>query len=330
MLRRRTVQLAAVTAVVVGSVVPATAAVASPAASPQVPTPAGAAAALGVTGTPDGWIHFSHTLEPYLAHKKTSVIKGTVGADGQCVFASTSAAAPLGSSGYSEETGFNPAACKESVVSGTLTQAGQAELAAQAAAAPSATGAQTNAESASTAGAAPTATHPKSTTAAPAVTAAAAGTWAAFEKVSYVDPLDITITSVTDNLTWSGNGIGASSGGVITGGSAYAVPYKFAYDNWSSSGVSFAWRGCIGCSYLTSQAYDTFYNTDFELVVVALTGVSGYAACGFDSRPATFYLAPWTEGFPNGYYSWGHSNSVSGGCSDLVHFRENHGGGHSS
>lgn len=99
------------------------------------------------------------------------------------------------------------------------------------------------------------------------------------------------------------------------------MSYKFNYDNWSTSAITFAWRGCIGCTYLTSQAAQTFYNSDFELIIVALTGVGGYAACGFDSSPATFYLSPWTEGYPNGYYSWGHSNSVHGGCSDLVHFR---------
>lgn len=163
-----------------------------------------------------------------------------------------------------------------------------------------------------------------------AVTAAAAGSWASFEKVSYVDPFDITITSLVDNLSWSGNGVPASSNGKITGGSAYAVSYKVNYDNWSTSSISFASRGCIGCTYLTNQAAQTFYNRDFELVIVSLLGIGGYAACGFDSSPATFFLSPWDKGYPNGYYSWGHTNSVKGGCSDLVHFRENHGGGHSS
>lgn len=164
--------------------------------------------------------------------------------------------------------------------------------------------------------------------------ATGAGSWRAFEKTSYVDPLDITITSVTTNLAWSGDGRPASSGGHIVsslnGDHSYAVPYQFAWDNWSSSGVSFAWSGCIGCSSLGLRSADTFHNTDFELVVVAIMGVAGYAACGWNGNPANFYLAPTTTGYPNGYYGWSHSSSVSGGCSNLVHFRENHGGGFSS
>jgi len=59
-------------------------------------------------------------------------------------------------------------------------------------------------------------------------------------------------------------------------------------------------------------------------------GITGFAACGFDPRPATFYLSPHTLGYSNGYYSWSSSNSSSGGCTNLVHFRENHGGGYGS
>ena len=135
---------------------------------------------------------------------------------------------------------------------------------------------------------------------------------------------------MTENLSWSGDGIPASSGGRIYGAGQVAKSYKFNYDNWSTSPITLSWRGCVGCTYLAGQAAQTFYNTDFERVIVALSGLAGYAACGFDSSAATFYLAPWDLGYPNGYYSWGHSNSVSGGCSDLVHFRENHGSGSSS
>lgn len=115
------------------------------------------------------------------------------------------------------------------------------------------------------------------------------------------------------------------------GAGGYASTYQFSFDNWSSSGVSYNWYGCLSaCSDIGLQSSDTFYNSDFEAVVVAIFGVTGYAACGFDSRPATFYLSPYTFGYPNAVYGWGNYNNASGGCANLVHFRENHGSGHSS
>lgn len=238
-------------------------------------------------------------------------------AGGGCSFSSAENTESLSSlSGYSEETAFNPSTCQETLVAGSLTPTQAASL--------NSSGAvqQPNAP----------APPSKSTSKGTQVQPAAAGTlYEAFEKASWVDPVDLTITSVTTNLDFAGNGVPASQGGVMWAAGGYASTYQFPYDNWSSSGVSYNWYGCLeACSYVALQSSDTFYNTDFELVVVAIFGLTGYAACGFDSSPATFYLSPYTFGYPNAYYGWGNYNSVSGGCSDLVHFRENHGSGHSS
>ena len=274
-----------------------------------------AASSLGVTVDRSGTIHFANTLTSArdLADARTTTVKGTRQRGGGCHFASSSSApARVSSSSYTEETAVNPATCRETLVSGKLTSAGIAAL--------DSSPATTDTVRSPTA---PGSSH----AATPAV---AAGTWAAFNKVSFVDPLDITITSLTDNLTWSGNGGPASGNGLITGGSAYAVSYEFPYDNWSASPFTFSWNGCIGCNSLTSQTARTFYNSDFEEIIVQIFGVAGYEACGFNGNPATFYLSPATTGYPNGYYGWGWSSNASGGCSDLVHFRQNNGGGSSS
>ncbi|PYC65344.1 hypothetical protein C7C46_32650 [Streptomyces tateyamensis] len=149
----------------------------------------------------------------------------------------------------------------------------------------------------------------------------------AFEKNSYVDPLDITIVSLAPNISWTANG-----STITSYSNAYAVPYAFQYDGWSSSGVSFSWNGCVNCENLQLNSSDTWRNTDFEAVIVATMGAAGYAACGFNSDPAVFQLSPFIRAGNNGSFAWGYNSpsGAAGGCSNLVHFRENHGFGNGS
>jgi hypothetical protein len=273
----------------------ATALTASATAAQAASTPAGgsAQAVPGITLAAGGWIHYTDTFTGAgdLTGAKTLQLTGTHAANGGCDFSNSTPATATG--GYEEETAYNPQTCQETVVLGTLTASGKTAYAASIGASP-----------------------------AGAAKPAAGGTWHAFEKVSYVDPLDITITSLTANLSWSSNG---SS---FTGRSANSVAYEFKYDGWSSAGVKSTWiNGNIGASY---ESWDTFTNTDFEEYLIAAIGPSAIAACGMTTAPAVFFLAPTISGNTNGTYSTSHGNNVSGGCSDLVHFRENHGTGSSS
>jgi len=256
-----------------------------------------------------GWIHFTNTLVNSLGliNPTTLTLNGKLSSDGACVFSSAKYFVKNGQSGYSEETAFNPSTCQETVVAGGLTPAGQAILNSN-----TMTGASQASPNSSTLG---------SSVITPAITTA----YADFEKVSYVDPLDITITSLVSNLNWQSNGT------AITGVVATPESYNFNWDGWSNSPIGTTLSGYPTWPGFTAAQYSqTFNNTDFEAVIVALYGEAGYALCGFNSNPATFYLSPFVEGNAQGYYSYSNSNSVSGGCSDLVHFRENHGPGFSS
>jgi hypothetical protein len=276
-----------------------------------------ALAELGITAGRGGWLHYTKTLVGSigLQHPVTTTITGKHASGGGCTFPSSQHTATPGSPyGYSEETGYNPGTCQEIIVSGTLTSAGEAKLntitqgtRTNAPAAPAAAGSTRQALSSDS--------------------SAATYSETAFEKNSWVDPLDITIVSLAPNISWKANG------SVITSYSnAYAVPYEFKYDGWSGGNVSFSWDGCVGCVNLQLNSSSSWTNTDFEEIIVALTGGSGYAACGFNSNPATFKLSPFIRAGNNGSFAYGHNSpsSATGGCSDLVHFRENHGYGNGS
>jgi hypothetical protein len=271
---------------------------------------------LNVTVDSKGWYHYNSVLAPTLglSDEVTTTISGKADAGGSCSFSSPLARATA-AAGYAEETAFNPTTCQETVTSGTPSAAGEARLAA---AQPASGTGPVNAVS----------TSPlKQTSTSGTVTAATTYPGAqAFEKVSYVDPLDITITSLTTNLNW--HWYNASQ---IQEANGTAVPYDFQYDGWSNSGVSFQWYGYPGTpSYTELGSAETFKNNDWEALVIYLLGPAGWAACGGTIKTATFYLNPLVKGVPGGYYYVGYNNSVSGGCSDLVHFRENHGTGSSS
>ncbi|WP_370366408.1 hypothetical protein [Catenulispora sp. GP43] len=261
----------------------------------------------------DGWFHYTKVLANslHLQGATTRTINGKHAAGGGCMFDDGASKATSRSvNGYSEEVAFNPKTCQESVIEGTLTASGLATL--RAASPATSAGAVT--------GMGPSPRGTKGEVIPNLIN------YSAFEKVSWVDPADITITSLANNLSWN------SDGSSNLWASYNGVPYAFAYDGWSSTGVSGSWGGCVGagCTSIEASVTDTWHNTDFEAVLLFIMGPSAYAACGFDDSPADFYLNPYIYGYSNGTYSWGHGQSANGGCSDLVHFRENHGGGSSS
>lgn len=311
----RTLRLVALVAVA-AIAVPTTASAATNVPTPSPKAPTTTSDVLGVTVDADGWLHYTKILANslHLQGAKTRTVVGKHTADGGCTFDDhASQASSRSVNGFSEETAFNPKTCQESIVEGTLTASGLAALQAASPTSASSTDVVTG-------------TAPSTGGAKNAVTPNSLISYAAFEKVSWVDPLDITITSLADNLGWTSDGSSDVSAGYN------GVPYKFWADGWSDSGVNGSWGGCVGagCTTIEASVTDTWRNTDFEAVLLLTMGAAAYAACGFDTSAATFYLNPYIYGYNNGYYSWGHGQSASGGCSDLVHFRENHGGGSSS
>jgi len=80
-------------------------------------------------------------------------------------------------------------------------------------------------------------------------------------KTSWIDPLTITITSLTANLKWPLYGSCATSYGRNNS-------YEFAWDGWSNTGVPPV-RITSNCSTWTSSGSETFTNVDFEQYLLA-------------------------------------------------------------
>jgi len=55
--------------------------------------------------------------------------------------------------------------------------------------------------------------------------------WSAYQTDAYLDPLDITITSLANNLTWTMT----SNNKEVLSQSGNLVSYQFVYDGWSGS-----------------------------------------------------------------------------------------------
>lgn len=142
-------------------------------------------------------------------------------------------------------------------------------------------------------------------------------------KGRYVDPADITITSLTANLRWPLRGHGKVSG--------TNVPYKFRYDGWRDSGTpSFfytLWDDPSVGLYYRSTAQETFRNIDFEQYATAAFGAIAQAVCEFNDHPAVFSHDETINGWESGgsYVRW--RDHKSGGCANLVHHAASYGPG---
>lgn len=270
----------------------------------------------GVSASADGWLHYTETLTAAddLTGAVTTTVTGVKQADGTCAItdAGGALAGPQSSADaveLEEETAFNPSTCQEQVTSGTLTQTGVQRLAQQEPAATSgnslgAASASADASVAESAGVAPAA-------------ASTASYESAYIKTSWVDPVFITITSLTDDLSWPLYG----AAGTLR---AAAKPYEFKYDGWSSTGATlgpFVTRP--NNSGWSVRATDKFTNSDFATFIYSLLGAVGWAACGFTfSVTAHFYHDVTVYGYRNDTRNRAWNDKVDGACSNLVHHRE--------
>jgi hypothetical protein len=287
----------------------------------------------GLTENADGWIDYTDPVSSTLslADSTTTTITGTADADGGCDFTESAAPALGAESAFEEEVAFNPSTCQEQVLTGGLDTSDEATLESQAAANWQ-SAADSNAEPATGSAAidssgdltddvGDTAT-PSSDTASPD----SLGWKKAYEKNAYVDPLQITITSLAANLEWDATGN-------LDGSKAYGRnnAYEFKYDGWSNSGTPPVRITRYGLNDVENTAGETFKNTDFEeYLSTVLDPAIVWAACGFTYAAAVFSLKVSVWGSPSGTYGHSYDSHVSGGCSDLVHFDGESGSGWTS
>ncbi|MFG3101015.1 hypothetical protein ACGFZL_10895 [Streptomyces sp. NPDC048182] len=271
---------------------------------------------LPITVGSDGWIYYNDVVgyALNLSGPTTVLQNGTKQSDGTCAFTATASGKDTDPDVYSEVAQYNPGTCQRKLLQGKLVSA---EAAAKL-------------DQLETGGTTPV-HEPMKLPAGVAKKGVKSETppnkpyIQAYDKAGYIDPLFIMITSLSVNLTYA-RGQGAILSNSV---SAYAVPYAFKYDGWSRSGLKNTGIG-ITSSTVTVNPNETFTNTDFEKAMIAIFGPAAWAACGFDTSPAVFYLSPKVVGHASGTYDWSHQNHVKGGCSDLVHFHNWHGYGQRS
>ena len=144
-------------------------------------------------------------------------------------------------------------------------------------------------------------------------------------KTQWVDPAEITITSVNADLTWP-------VGGPTAGTRGKAYQYAFAWDGWKKSGLkestvykvptqdpnetimgSKTYNYSDGWSF---HANEDFTNTDFYNALHSL-GVSG--ACSEGGVPAVFHHAVKVTGYRSGQMGYWRETTKKGACNNLVH-----------
>jgi len=265
----------------------------------------------GVSVDAAGTFHYTDTLSSKagISNPVTSVLQGVRNSSGACVFSGSN----FSGSQYEEEVAFNPSSCQETLVSGQLTSNGSAALAAMSPGISTANSlptsqvgtpalSQFNGDSAKLIPNASSTTYN--------------GSWSAFSKVAFIDPVNLTIVSLSNNFTWKISGSSVVSGSTTP--SAYMEHIGGDVTTSTGSGTYYVNLGAGNA--IESFTYNNWTNSDFEAWVVAVLGTAGYAACGFNSNPAMFYLAPNVTGYNNATYNTSWSDTVSGGCTNLVHF----------
>jgi hypothetical protein len=254
------------------------------------------------------WAKFANPMSNrlHLSGAHTVTIRGTADPTGSCFFQETGSVAAGGPAVYTEQLAVDASQCVEQVLEGTPTKADLAYLNSL----DTSRGLGTPSKA--------SATSPKVGPASPLLAAATTSS-SAYEKTSYKDPVNITITSLSANLTWAHNGSSVPSA------SYRIVPYEFQYDGWSNTGTPHPGFNFTSSS-VSIQANETFKNTDFEQLLLAaglltcgpacLAAV--YAACGFTVAPAVFTHREYIKGNADGGYNWGFNDSATGGCSSLI------------
>lgn len=248
-----------------------------------------------VTVDAQGWILYGNLLATSLnlTAPTTQTISGTIDSSGTCTFTESGTVQPGSQGVYEEQTAYNPTTCQEKIITGGLTAASQQTLNSMSLSNP-----MTPARY-GTAAAAPL---------------AAAQYQLAYSKGADLDPLFITIASFTSNLRWPlyGAARGTESG--------VYNPYEFRWDGWSNTGtppLNF-YRTSNPNGYAL-QGAETFSNTDFLAIMVALLGPAAIATC-LGIGTAKYHEDETVYGRDNGNIAYSTGHSKSGACTNLTHF----------
>lgn len=286
---------------------------ATPSAATAGSASASAQAALGVSINANGWIQYTRTLASRLALRNvsTTTVSAERGSDGICINSSSSTAAgPARRALFQEEIAFNPGTCQQRVLSGTMGPDDLATLNSIGDGHASAPGSGSGVQSATVSG-----QRLPTTSQSPAAPNTSYGS--AHVKTAWIDPLNITITSLANNMSWPLYG----AGGTLT---ERWNAYDFPFDGWSSSGVYLGpfvtLSGNIGWSI---RATDHFTNTDFATFVYIVFGIAGWLACGAPLTVTAHFNHDLTiYGYRSGGYNRAWNDSATGACTDLVHHAE--------
>jgi hypothetical protein len=259
----------------------------------------------------DGWVQYKSELAVSGVPTTTVRVAGTQDAEGGCSLsgAATAVAGDTQAS-YIEEVGYNPATCQFDLRTTTATPTQIASLGS-----PLETTSTVN--SITSSAIAPVLITKTTTdmTTDSLVTAAAASIYNRYLKTRWIDPINITISSQTVALQWTGT-----------------AWRKWAYKRDSFKGCVAG--ACLDKTYIVSgsdsfttltngwrkQANVHFRNTSFAKWVAAVLGLTGWAACGFPtSFTANFHHQDIVTGYKSGSSAWSWSDSKSGACTNLVH-----------
>jgi hypothetical protein len=257
------------------------------------------AAAPGLpTVTADGWMHYNNTLvdKIELINPTTTTTVGARDAEGHCVIASEGNVEGDSSTFFFEEDiAFNPNTCEKQTVRASINATTAAQLDGLA------SGAEAPADQLHQSATAPDAPETIATTL----------PWHAYVKTAWIDPVNITITSLADDIQWNRQ----------LAMSSEVNNYKFRYDGWTVTPGTPPINWSSGSGWKATSTHDTFRNVDFERIIVALFGPAGFAACHFNFHPAVFTHSLTATGRTNGVFVSHFSDTANGGCVNLVHHR---------
>ena len=263
----------------------------------------------GVSVDADGTFHYTNALSSPqdLSGAVTTVVQGTRNASGSCVFSDPSSSGAH----FGTEIAYNPTTCQDTTLFGQLTAKGIADLAVIS---PVTTPSPT---------AVTKFVAPASQSSAVVTPSSYDGWQSAYNKVAFIDPINLTIVSLSNNFTWEINGTGVIYGN--TTASAYME--HFGGDVTTSTGFGTSYTNIQGTYGIQSTTWNSWTNSDFEAWMVFFSGNAGYAACGFNSSPSQFYIAPTVTGNSDTTFTHSDVHTKSGGCTDLIHTNYNSGYG---
>jgi hypothetical protein len=250
-----------------------------------------------ITFTSNGWIDYydSQLSTISLLDESSTTVQGTLDSQGNCSV-TPPAYTPHIPSDYSlqEETAYNPSLCEATYVSGEVNY-------------------QT-AQGLNVIPSTPGVSNPQLLSRSFAERA--------FIKSAYVDPVHITITSFTLNLQINPNstplGIGSD------------VPYEFAFDGWSGTPATYQVLANgtntavseFGVWQRSNTAFESLLEDAGSLVNYVYSSLAWFA-CGLTNSPAVFTQNEEITLNSVGQYTVNaNADSKTGGCSDLVHFKQ--------